>query len=79
MDEFWELTPSELNLYIEATSEMKHNEFKKLVECAYYQAYFHNAKVNLSEFLRKLDNKKPDMTDEQLYLAFLGIPHEKGE
>lgn len=65
--EFWQMTPHEINICIEANNEI----YKKEIIVAYYNAYFQktNERINISEFLMKLgfDTTSKEMSDEELY------------
>lgn len=73
IDEFWKMTPAELNLYIECFIKNKQNAFKENVTVAYYNAYFHRVKSmpKLKTFLQKIT--KPEMTDEEMFKKVLGL------
>jgi len=73
IDEFWDLTPAELNIYIECYTQNKQNDFKEQITVAYYNAYFHRVKTmpKLKDFLGKIGKK--EMTDDEMYQKIIGL------
>jgi hypothetical protein len=69
-NDFWELTPSELNIIIEVYTQKQKDKYKNNVTFAYYNAWFQRAKnmPKLDEILEKIDKpKKKEMTDDDIF------------
>lgn len=68
-DEFWELTPKELNIIIEVYSEKHRNKLKENITVAFYNAYFQRVKtlsnMELKKILKNIGSQQ--MTDEEMY------------
>jgi len=73
-DQFWELTPAELNLIIEFYIENKKNEKKSGIVTAFYSAYFAKheklSSADLQKVLDSIDNpQNEEMSDEAMLEA----------
>lgn len=69
-NEFWELTPGELNIIIDVYTTKRQDEFKSNITVAYYNAYFQRAKhmPKLSKILEDIDRStKKEMSDESMF------------
>jgi hypothetical protein len=71
-DQFWELTPVELNIIIEFYIGNEKNNKKSGIVAAFYSAYFYRLKElsgsDLEKVLSEIDEpaNQKEMTDEQM-------------
>ncbi|MDD3892681.1 MAG: hypothetical protein PHE03_10325 [Bacteroidales bacterium] len=72
--DFWEMTPSELNIYAKAYAENKKQEYEEQISLAYINAMWtiqwlgkkHQQPRPLKEILDSIGKEKRVMTDEQM-------------
>ncbi|MHB8124643.1 MAG: phage tail assembly chaperone [Desulfitobacteriaceae bacterium] len=77
-DQFWELTPAELNIIIDVYIENKKNEKKSGITAAFYSAYFaKHEKLRGADLQGVLDGidegSGQEMSDEEMLSAVRGF------
>ena len=68
INEFWDITPGELNFVVEANNEKEKNRLKTDITVAYYNAIFQRSKTmpRLENVLKDLDGKK-EKSDNDMF------------
>ncbi|WP_282433008.1 phage tail assembly chaperone [Desulfosporosinus sp. Sb-LF] len=82
-EQFWDLTPAELNIIIEIHVEQKKDSQKSGIIAAFYSAYFTRLKTlsspDLEKVLDGIDNVTgQDMTDEEMLNAVKKFAKDRG-
>lgn len=68
--EFWQMTPAELILFIEANQSLELDQFKQAITCAWLCAAYQRSKrlPDLDEVMKKLEYKEPEpMTSDDIF------------
>jgi hypothetical protein len=81
--EFWELTPAELIVSVEALAELKTESLKENITIAYMNAAWGRSKTmpklnNIIDKLEKADKSKPkkQQTDNEMYAIAVAVTQQ---
>ena len=68
-EQFYTITPFELNTMVIAYTEHKREQYKNGITYAYYNAYFHRVEKmpKLADVLDNLERGDEGMTDEEMF------------
>ena len=82
-DQFWDLTPAELNMIIEVYVEKKKDERKSGIITAFYSAYFSRLKTlsshDLEKALKEIEGTNGQkMSDEEMLSVVKQLAKVKG-